>query len=99
MANVFIITSRKSQPQESLDPRARHISQWVEASDSARKQALGENFAKDAESLYNLSDAMTPGPVYRPSLSIPRILLQKYSRPTLRVALLILVPPHGTAPP
>ena len=60
---VFIGTARKSQKQESIDPRSRHIVEWCEASDSARNKALGETFAKNAEDLYNLQDAMTPGPV------------------------------------
>jgi hypothetical protein len=81
MANiVFIGAAKKSAKQEHLDPRSRHIIEWVEASDSARNKSLGENFAKAAEDLYNLQDAMVPGPVYRPSLSIPmlqRIMLEE----------------------
>lgn len=81
MANVYQISARrKSDPDEYMDPRAKHIQQWIEASESSRKKQLGENFAKAAEDLYGIQDAMTPGPVYRPSVSIPmlqRIMLEE----------------------
>lgn len=100
MANVtFIGAARKSAKQEHLDPRASHIRDWVEASDSARKQSLGENFAKAAEDLYNLQDAMVPGPVYRPSLSIPmlqRIMLEEANQVS-NLSPMMYVFPSGAA--
>jgi len=104
VANVFVITkdSRKSQRQESLDPRARHILEWVEASDSARNKSLGENFAKAAEDLYNLQDAMTPGPVYRPSLSIPmlqRIMLEESNQVSSLSPMMYVFPSAGAVDP
>lgn len=81
MANVYQISARrKSEPDEYLDPRAKHIQRWIEASESARKKQLGENFSKAAEDLYGMQDAMNPGPVYRPAVSIPmlqRIMLEE----------------------
>jgi len=104
MANVFMIqnAARKSRKQESLDPRAKHLAQWVESSDSARNRALGENFAKAAEDLYSLSDAMTPGPVYRPSLSIPmlqRIMLEEASQVSNLSPRMYVFPSPGSSDP
>lgn len=103
MANIsFIGTARKSQKQEYIDPRARHILEWVESSDSARNKALGENFAKEAESLYNLADAMTPGPVYRPSLSIPmlqRIMLEEANQVSNLSPRMYIFPSAGAGDP
>ena len=104
MANVFLISnpSRKSAKQESMDPRARHINSWVESSDSARNKALGENFAKSAEDLYNLQDAMTPGPVYRPSLSIPmlqRIMLEEANQVSNLSPRMYVFPSAGSSDP
>jgi hypothetical protein len=104
MANVFMIANaaRKSQKQESLDPRARHLLQWVEASDSARNKSLGENFAKAAEDLYTLTDAMVPGPVYRPSLSIPmlqRIMLEEANQVSNLSPRMYVFPSAGASDP
>jgi hypothetical protein len=104
MANVFLISnpSRKSAKQEHIDPRARHIQEWREASDSARNKALGENFAKTAEDLYNLQDAMTPGPVYRPSLSIPllqRIMLEEANQVSNLSPRMYVFPSAGSSDP
>jgi hypothetical protein len=99
---VFIGAARKSQVQESIDPRARHITQWRESSDSARNKALGENFAKAAEDLYNLSDAMVPGPVYRPSLSIPmlqRIMLEESNQVSSLSPMMYVFPSAGAGDP
>lgn len=85
-----------------MDPRARHISDWVEASDSARNKSLGENFAKSAEDLYNLQDAMTPGPVYRPSLSIPmlqRIMLEEANQVSNLSPRMYVFPSAGSSDP
>ena len=52
MGNIqFIGAAKKSAKQEHIDPRARHIADWRQASDSARNKALGENFFKNAEDL------------------------------------------------
>ena len=104
MANVFVISnpSRKSAKQESIDPRARHINEWCEASDSARNKALGETFAKNAEDLYNLQDAMTPCPVYRPSLSIPmlqRIMLEEANQVSNLSPRMYVFPSAGAGDP
>jgi hypothetical protein len=103
MANiVFIGANKKSAKQESIDPRARHIQEWREASDSARNKALGENFAKAAEDLYNLQDAMTPGPVYRPSLSIPmlqRIMLEEANQVSNLSPRMYVFPSAGAGDP
>ena len=103
MANItFIGAARKSQKQESIDPRARHIQDWVSASDSARNKALGENFFKAAEDLYNLADAMTPGPVYRPSLSIPmlqRIMLEEANQVSNLSPRMYVFPSAGSSDP
>jgi hypothetical protein len=103
MANlVFIGANKKSAKQESIDPRARHIQEWRESSDSARNKALGENAFKDAESLYNMSDAMTPGPVYRPSLSIPmlqRIMLEEANQVSNLSPKMYVFPSAGSSDP
>ena len=104
MANVFMIAnaSRKSAKQEHIDPRARHIQEWREASDSARNKALGESFMKNAEDLYNLQDAMTPGPVYRPSLSIPmlqRIMLEEANQVSNLSPRMYVFPSAGSGDP
>ena len=104
MANVFLIAgaAKKSAKQEHLDPRSKHISEWREASDSARNKALGENFAKAAEDLYNLVDAMTPGPVYRPSLSIPmlqRIMLEEANQVSNLSPRMYVFPSAGSSDP
>jgi len=99
---VFIGAARKSQKQESIDPRSRHLSEWCEASDSARNRALGESFAKSAEDLYNLADAMTPGPVYRPSLSIPmlqRIMLEEANQVSNLSPRMYIFPSAGASDP
>jgi hypothetical protein len=103
MGNItFIGTARKSAKQEHIDPRARHIDDWRQASDSARNKALGENFAKAAEDLYNLQDAMTPGPVYRPSLSIPmlqRIMLEEANQVSNLSPRMYVFPSAGSSDP
>ena len=104
MANLFMIAnaSRKSAKQEHLDPRAKHIMSWVEASDSARNKALGESFMKSAEDLYNLQDAMVPGPVYRPSLSIPmlqRIMLEEANQVSNLSPRMYVFPSAGSSDP
>ena len=103
MANLtFIGAARKSQKQESIDPRARHLQDWISASDSARNKALGENFFRDAESLYNFQDAMTPGPVYRPSLSIPmlqRIMLEEANQVSNLSPKMYVFPSAGSSDP
>jgi hypothetical protein len=103
MANItFIGTARKSAKQEHVDPRARHIREWREASDSARNKSLGENFAKAAEDLYNLQDAMVPGPVYRPSLSIPmlqRIMLEEANQVSNLSPRMYVFPSAGASDP
>jgi hypothetical protein len=81
LGNIVLIgTKKKSDPDEYSDPRSKHIQQWVEASDSARKKQLGENFMKAAEDLYGMQDAATPTPSFRPAVSIPmlqRIMLEE----------------------
>jgi hypothetical protein len=103
MANlVFIGANKKSAKQEHLDPRSKHISEWRESSDSARNKALGENFFKNAEDLYNLQDAMTPGPVYRPSLSIPmlqRIMLEEANQVSNLSPRMYVFPSAGSSDP
>ena len=103
MSNLVLMgTARKSQRQESIDPRSRHINEWVEASDSFRNKCLGENFAKSAEDLYNLQDAMTPGPVYRPSLSIPmlqRIMLEEANQVSNLSPRMYIFPSAGAGDP
>jgi hypothetical protein len=103
MGNLVLMgTARKSQKQESIDPRSRHINDWVEASDSFRNKCLGETFAKNAEDLYNLADAMTPGPVYRPSLSIPmlqRIMLEEANQVSNLSPRMYIFPSAGAGDP
>lgn len=99
---MFIGAAKKSAKQEHLDPRASHIREWREASDSARNKALGENFAKNAEDLYNFQDAMTPGPVYRPSLSIPllqRIMLEEANQVSNLSPRMYVFPSAGAGDP
>lgn len=103
MGNLVLMgTARKSQKQESIDPRSRHINDWVEASDSFRNKCLGETFAENAEKLYNLQDAMTPGPVYRPSLSIPmlqRIMLEEANQVSNLSPRMYIFPSAGAGDP
>src|SRR5579863_2091607 len=103
MANLYFIgAAKKSAKQEHLDPRASHIRDWREASDSARNKALGESFAKNAEDLYNLQDAMTPGPVYRPSLSIPmlqRTMLEESNQVSSLSPRMYVFPSAGSSDP
>ena len=103
MGNLVLMgTARKSQKQESIDPRSRHISEWCESSDSFRNKCLGETFAENAEKLYNLQDAMTPGPVYRPSLSIPmlqRIMLEEANQVSNLSPRMYIFPSAGAGDP
>lgn len=99
---VFMGAARKSRDETYLDPRAKHLIQWVEASDSARKQVLGENFAKAAEDLYQIQDAMVPGPVYRPSVSIPmlqRIMLEEANQVSNLSPRMYVFPSAGATDP
>jgi hypothetical protein len=103
MGNLVLMgTARKSAKQESIDPRSKHVTQWVEASDSFRNKCLGETFAENAEKLYNLQDAMTPGPVYRPSLSIPmlqRIMLEEANQVSNLSPRMYIFPSAGAGDP
>jgi hypothetical protein len=63
---------------------------------------LGENFFKAAEDLYNLQDAMVPGPVYRPSLSIPmlqRIMLEEANQVSNLSPRMYVFPSAGAGDP
>lgn len=85
MANVYTIGNvrKKSDPDEYNDPRAKHISEWIRASDEYRNKVLGENFYKSADDLYSLKDAGSPSPSFRPLIRIPmlqRIMLEEASQ-------------------
>jgi hypothetical protein len=81
LANVYTIsTRRKSDPDEYRDPRARHIEEWVRASEEYRKDKIGEKAFKDAEELYCMKDQGSPSPSFRPMIRIPmlqRIMLEE----------------------
>lgn len=74
MANVYTITrNKKSDPDEYRDKRVKHIEEWVRASEDYRNKTLGENFQKEAEELYNLTDSGSPSPTFRPLVRIPEL--------------------------
>jgi len=81
LANVYQISAnKKSDPDEYRDARAKHIEEWVRASEDYRNKQLGESFFKNAQELYAMKDPGTPSPSFRPLIRIPmlqRIMLEE----------------------
>lgn len=71
MANLAVITSRKSAPYRS--PLSKHIDEWCKISQDEKDRRLGREWDSEIESFYNLTNLTDPLPSFRPSIRIPQL--------------------------
>jgi hypothetical protein len=68
---IYTISTKKTAPD--LDPRARHIDEWVRVADDKRNQVLGIDWMNQMELFYALTTMGGPMPSYRPLVKVPEL--------------------------